>query len=248
MVECGFLRSCRVPHKAAGVLLGGTLSLQADNDTLAVEEPQVVGVTIDHGHTHEGSRELVGAEHHGNVCAVARGRGRARIIVLSQAEGQVIIVRQVATVVPLGVIIKLHRREVRHDIRLTLDRHPLPRDIGGAIETHHGDQARLEGLADEGADLGHKLSHEGRAVLEIPLCLGDASRLDVAEGTHASLVQAGLAAALASHRADLIPGFIGRGEVEDGCHITAALTLDGLGVGVNVQKLHIRLLGRPAPR
>jgi hypothetical protein len=26
------------------------------------------------------------------------------------------------------------------------------------------------------------------------------------------------------------------------------LTLDGLGIGVDVQQLHIRLLGRPAPR
>jgi hypothetical protein len=25
------------------------------------------------------------------------------------------------------------------------------------------------------------------------------------------------------------------------------LTLDGLGIGVDVQQLHIRLLGRPAP-
>jgi len=247
MVECGFLRSCRVPHKAAGVLLGGTLSLQADNDTLAVEEPQVVGVTIDHGHTHEGGRKLVGAEHHGNVCAVVRGRARARVVVLSQTEGQVVIVREVATVVPLGVVVELHRRKVSHDVRLTFNRYPLPRNIGGAIEAHHGDQASLECLADEGTDLAHKLSHEGLAVLKIPLCLGDARRLDITEGTHTSLIQAGLAAALASHRADLIPGLVGGREVEDSGHITAALTLDGLGIGVDVQQLHIRLLGRPAP-
>jgi hypothetical protein len=92
MVECGFLRSCRIPHEPAGVLLGGTLSLQADNDTLAVEEPQVVGVAIDHGHTHEGSREIVGAEHHGHIGTIARGRARARVVVLSQTEGQVIII------------------------------------------------------------------------------------------------------------------------------------------------------------
>jgi hypothetical protein len=148
---------------------------------------------------------------------------------------------------PLGVVVELHRRKMSHDVRLTFDRHPLPRNVRGAIEAHHGDQASLEGLADKGPDLGHKLSHEGLAVLKIEAGLGDARRLDVAEGTHASLIQASLAATLASHRADLIPGLVGRGEVEDSGHITAALTLDGLGIGVDVQQLHIRLLGRPAP-
>ena len=247
MVECGFLRSCGIPHKPAGVLLGRTLSLKPDHNTLAVEEPQVVGVTIDHGHTHKGGRELVGAEHHGHIGAIARGRARARVIVLSQTKREVVIVGKVATVVPLGIVVELHRRKVRHDIRLTLDRHPFPRNVGGTIEAHHGDQASLEGLADEGADLGHKLSHEGLAVLKIEAGLGDACRLDIAEGAHASLIQASLAAALASHWAHLIPRLVGWGKIEDGGHITAALTLDGLGIGVDVQQLHIRLLGRPAP-
>ncbi len=247
MVECGFLRSCRVPHKATGVLLGRTLSLQADNDTPAVEEPQVVGVAIDHGHTHEGSRKLVGAEDHGHIGTIARGRARARVIILGQTKREVIIVRKVATVVPLGVVVELHRRKVCHDVRFTFDRHPLPRNVGGAIEAHHGDQASLEGLADEGADLAHKLSHEGLSVLKIEAGLGDACRLDIAKGAHASLIQASLAAALASHRTDLIPRLVGWGEIENGGHVTAALTLDGLGIGVDVQQLHIRLLGRPAP-
>ena len=235
-------RSRRIPHKPADVLLGRTLSLKTDNHTATVEEPQVVGVTIDHGHTHEGRRKLVIAEYHGDIGTVARGPARARVVILGQAEGQVIVGWQVATVVPLGVVVELHRRKQLHNVGCpggtVFNRHPLPRNVGGAIEANHWDEAKLDGLADEGADLGNQLGHEGRTILKVPPRLGNARGLDIAECTHASLVKAGIAAALAGHRADLIPRLVGWGEIEDGGHITAALTLDGLGIGVDVQQLH----------
>ena len=231
--------SCRIPHKPAGVLFGRTLSLEANHYTASVKKPQVVGVTIDHGHTHEGRGKLVRAEYHGDIGAVDRGRGRARVIVLSQAEGQVIIGRQVATVVPLGVVVELHRRKQIHDVSLTFNRHPLPRDIGGAVKAHHWDKAKLNCLADEGSHLRYQLCHEGRTILKVKASLGNARGLHRAEGTHASLVKAGLAAACAGHRADLVARLVGRSQIKDGRHIATSLTLDRLGICVDVQQFHV---------